>query len=261
MTCFQCGRIGRVRKDCPTKMPRVSGMSRAASNQPPASRTFNITVQDAVRNNDVITGEFDVILGMDWLSSNGEHIDCEKMKTKRLLKKGNEAYLAYVMDTRKEIPNIQDILVVNEFEDVFSKNLLGLPPDREMEFAIELELGTTPVSKAPYRLAPVEMKELASQLQELLANGMIRPNLNYPKRSLLAQLNQPKPLALVLDWGSSVPTGSFLTGKEQKQYRTNELTSSASHNDKTENNDHGEHGYDIKGTMDYVLELDIIFSC
>ncbi|KAL8090278.1 hypothetical protein AgCh_039664 [Apium graveolens] len=62
--------------------------------------------------------------------------------------------------------------------------------------------------------------------------------LNYPKRSLLAQLNQPEPLALALDWGSAVPTGSFLTGKEQKQYCTNELTSSPSHNDKTENNDH-----------------------
>ncbi|KAL8098157.1 hypothetical protein AgCh_031074 [Apium graveolens] len=59
--------------------------------------------------------------------------------------------------TKKEVPNIQDIPVVNKFEDVFPKNLPGLPPDREIEFAIELAPGTTPVSKAPYRLAPVEI--------------------------------------------------------------------------------------------------------
>ena len=58
--------------------------------------------------------------------------------------------------------------MVNEFSDVFPDELPGLPPDREIEFAIDLAPGTEPVSKAPYRMAPVEMKELASQLQELL---------------------------------------------------------------------------------------------
>ncbi|KAK1351415.1 hypothetical protein POM88_054388 [Heracleum sosnowskyi] len=99
-------------------------------------------------------------------------------QTKRLLRKGNEAYLAYVMDTQIEVPNLEDILVFNEFEDVFPIDLLGLPPDREIEFAIELALGMTPVSKAPYRLAPLEMNELATQLQELLGKGMIRPNVS-----------------------------------------------------------------------------------
>ncbi|KAL8135218.1 hypothetical protein AgCh_010039 [Apium graveolens] len=103
-------------------------------------------------------GEFDIILGMDWLSSNGAQIDCERK--------------------RKEVPNIQDIPVVNEFEDVFPENLPGLPPDREIEFSIELAPGKAPVSKAPYRLAPVEMKELASQLQVLLDKGMIRPSVS-----------------------------------------------------------------------------------
>ncbi|KAL8147195.1 hypothetical protein AgCh_004789 [Apium graveolens] len=92
------------------------------SNRPPASRTFNMTIQDAVQNTDVIAG-------MDWLSSNGAQIDCEQKKAKRLLRKGNEAYLAYVIDTKKEVPNIQDIPIVNEFEDVFPENLPGLPPD------------------------------------------------------------------------------------------------------------------------------------
>ena len=66
------------------------------------------------------------------------------LQGKRLLKKGNEAYFAYVMDTKNEVPNIQDIPIVNEFEDVFPENLPGLPPDREIEFAIELAPGTAP---------------------------------------------------------------------------------------------------------------------
>ncbi|KAL8097604.1 hypothetical protein AgCh_030656 [Apium graveolens] len=99
-------------------------------------------------------------------------------QARRMLRKGNEAYLAYVVDTQKEVPNLQDIPVVNEFEDVFPQDLPGLPPDRVIEFAIELAPGTAPVSKAPYRLAPLEMKELVIQLQELLDKGMMRPSVS-----------------------------------------------------------------------------------
>ena len=80
------------------------------------------------------------------------------------------------MDKDKKVPDIEEVEVVNEFRDVFPDDLPGLPPDREIEFAIELAPGTAPVSKAPYRLAPVEMKELATQLQDLLDKGMIRPS-------------------------------------------------------------------------------------
>ena len=61
---------------------------------------------------------------------------------------------------------------------MFPKDLPGLPPDREIEFAIELIPGAAPVSKAQYRLASVELKELATQLQELLDKGMIRPRVS-----------------------------------------------------------------------------------
>ncbi|KAL8147593.1 hypothetical protein AgCh_005059 [Apium graveolens] len=95
-----------------------------------------------------------------------------------MLRKGNAAYLAYVVDTQKEVPNLQDILVVNEFKDVFPQDLPGLPPDRVIEFFIELAPRTVPVSKAPYQLAPLEMNELATQLQELLDKGIIRPSVS-----------------------------------------------------------------------------------
>ena len=66
--------------------------------------------------------------------------------------------------------------VVNEFTSVFPEDLPGLPPDREVTFEIEVLPGTAPISKAPYRMAPAELKELQIQLQELLDKGFIRPS-------------------------------------------------------------------------------------
>ena len=150
-------------------------------------------------------GEFDVILGMDWLSEYDARIDCKRkrvmlrvsedvkvefkgqrhtkkfltiIQAKRMLRQGCEAYLAHVVDVKKEAPRIEDIVVVNEFLDIFPDELPGLPPDREIEFTIDLAPGTEPVSNAPYRMAPVEMKELAAQLQDLLDKGVIRPSVS-----------------------------------------------------------------------------------
>ena len=69
--------------------------------------------------------------------------------------------MVYVIDRSQEPAKLEDISVVNEFPDVFPDELPGLPPDREIEFTIDLARGTEPVSKAPYRMEPVEMKELA----------------------------------------------------------------------------------------------------
>ena len=66
--------------------------------------------------------------------------------------------------------------VVSEFVDVFPDELPGLPPHREVEFGIDLVPGATPISKAPYRLSPAELKELKQQLQELTESGFVRPS-------------------------------------------------------------------------------------
>ena len=63
--------------------------------------------------------------------------------------------------------------VVSEFQDVF-QDISGLPPAREIEFCIELQPGTMPISRAPYRMAPAEMRELQTQLEKLRAQGFIR---------------------------------------------------------------------------------------
>jgi hypothetical protein len=74
-----------------------------------------------------------------------------------------------------ELP-LKKIQVVCEYADVFPDKLSGMPPDRDIEFAIELQPGTTPISKRPYRMPPAELAELKKQLQELLDKGFIRPS-------------------------------------------------------------------------------------
>ncbi|GJT32246.1 putative reverse transcriptase domain-containing protein [Tanacetum coccineum] len=122
--------------------------------------------------------DFDVILGMDWLASHRATIDCYARTSRTLISHGCQGFLASVMDTSLESPNIENLSVVREFADVFPDELPGLPPAREIEFGIELIPGAEPISKAPYRMAPVELKELKEQLQEMLENGFIRPSVS-----------------------------------------------------------------------------------
>jgi hypothetical protein len=70
----------------------------------------------------------------------------------------------------------KDIPIVSEYPDVFLDDLPGMPPDRDIEFIIELQPGTAPISKRPYRMPPNELAELKIQLQDLLDKGFIRPN-------------------------------------------------------------------------------------
>ncbi|XP_022868611.1 uncharacterized protein LOC111388159 [Olea europaea var. sylvestris] len=87
------------------------------------------------------------------------------INARRLLNKGSHAYLAHVIDTDVSKLKLEDIPVVKDFPDVFSEELPGLPSDRDMTFTIDLSLGTVPISRAPYRMAPAELKELKIQLK------------------------------------------------------------------------------------------------
>ncbi|GKF48825.1 hypothetical protein Tco_0142076, partial [Tanacetum coccineum] len=81
-----------------------------------------------------------------------------------------------LMNAKIDEPGISDIPVVRDFTEVFPKDLLGLPPQRQVEFRIDLVPGATPVAKSPYCLAPSKMQELSGQLQELQDKGFIRPS-------------------------------------------------------------------------------------
>ncbi|GJX74792.1 putative reverse transcriptase domain-containing protein [Tanacetum coccineum] len=149
-------------------------------------------------------GSFDVVIGMDWLSKYHARIICDEkvvhipingetliirgdqsktrlsliscIKTERYISRGCQVFVIQVMEKKSDEKRLEDIPVVREFPEVFPEDLPGLPPVRQVEFQIDLIPGTTPVARAPYRLAPSEMQELSNQLQELADRGFIRPS-------------------------------------------------------------------------------------
>ena len=161
-------------------------------------RNVPITINGQVLYANLIAiemSDYDAILGMDWLSAHCAVIDCQKksvvfrtpegekfeykgtsrqrmfpmisaLKAQRMLKSGCLGYVAHIIDTTAERQvEPQEVPVVREYLSVFPEELPGLPPDREIEFEIELIPRTAPISKAPYRMVPVELKELKTQLQ------------------------------------------------------------------------------------------------
>nr|GFD15906.1 putative reverse transcriptase domain-containing protein [Tanacetum cinerariifolium] len=120
-------------------------------------------------------GTFDVIVGMDWLVERDALIVCGRKevhvpyKNKTLVVKSDSS----VSRLKKQL---QDVLVICNFPKVFPDDLPGLPPPRQVEFKIELIPDVAPVVRAPYRLAPSELKELSDQLKELSEKGFICPS-------------------------------------------------------------------------------------
>ncbi|XP_075483804.1 uncharacterized protein LOC142523957 [Primulina tabacum] len=158
------------------------------------------------RSDSTIAARVYIILGMDWLSSHGAVIDFRQrsvsvrppsgmpfvfeaawhqqfphviscMCARKLIKIGCQAFLASIVSVSEPVSQrLEDVDVVGEFSSVFPDDVSGIPPDREVKFSIELMPGTVPISKAPYRLAPAEMKELKDQIQDLLDKGFVRPS-------------------------------------------------------------------------------------
>jgi hypothetical protein len=106
-----------------------------------------------------------------------------------------KASLHHVVELR-----LEDIHVVREFPDVFPDDLRGMPPKRVIEFKIELQPSTAPIAKAPYKMSPVELKELKIQLQGLLDKGYIRPSRSPWGCSALFVEKKDKELCLCVDY-------------------------------------------------------------
>ncbi|GKF39397.1 putative reverse transcriptase domain-containing protein [Tanacetum coccineum] len=122
---------------------------------------------------------------MDWLSNQKAVIVCHEKIVRIPVEEGrvlcvqgerNVRKTKTLMSIKSNEPTLSDIPIVRDFKDVFPDDLSGLPPQRQVEFRIDLIPGATPVAKSPYRLAPSEMQELLEQLQELQDKGFIRPS-------------------------------------------------------------------------------------
>ncbi|XP_070014827.1 uncharacterized protein [Nicotiana sylvestris] len=117
--------------------------------------------------------DFDVIMGMDWLSSCYAMLDCHAKIVR--FQFPNEEVLEW---NESEPPALQPVPVVREFPEVFANDLPRLPPERIIDFSIDLMPGTQPISIPPYRMALTELNELIEQLKDLLDKGFIRLNVS-----------------------------------------------------------------------------------
>ncbi|GJU55536.1 putative reverse transcriptase domain-containing protein [Tanacetum coccineum] len=254
VTCFECGRQGHYRSDCPKLKDQNHGNKAGNKDGVGEARGKKYVLGGGDANPDlnvikghpfnvdlmpVELGTFDFIIGMDWLANHHAMIVCDekivripyrdevliiqgdgsgkrrKSKIRALIifwshktqeriqrqvtgckrleelflivtrtfqkyiEKGCPIFLAQV--TKKEIEDkseekrLEDVPTVWDFPEVFPKDLPGLPPTRQVEFQINLVPGVAPVARAPYRLAPSELQELSTKLQELSDKGFIRP--------------------------------------------------------------------------------------
>ncbi|XP_024981748.1 uncharacterized protein LOC112518329 [Cynara cardunculus var. scolymus] len=112
----------------------------------------------------------------------------------------NESFLAALQDPEQVFLTSASIPVVSEYLDVFPDDLPGIPPVREIEFTIDLVPGASPISKAPYRMAPTEMKELKTQLDDLLNKGFIRPSVSPWEAPVLFVKKKDGTMRLCVDY-------------------------------------------------------------
>nr|GEZ85338.1 hypothetical protein [Tanacetum cinerariifolium] len=205
-TCFECGAHGHFKREClklknnnrgnPARnsnaSAKVSFVSTAFSSQIDITPTtldhyydvhsgfyikllihpFNINLMS------IEFGSFDVIIGMDWLMKYNAVIVCAEKVIH--IPRGNETLIVHGDGSDQETEDnlekkqLKDVPIIRDFPEVFPEDLSGLPPTQQVEFQIDLIPGSAPVARAPYRLAPSEMKELSEQLQELSNKGFIR---------------------------------------------------------------------------------------
>ncbi|GJT95740.1 putative reverse transcriptase domain-containing protein [Tanacetum coccineum] len=149
-------------------------------------------------------GTLDVIIGMDQLFKHDVVIVCGEevvhipyknkilivksdkgvsrlkviscIKASKYVERGCHLFLAHVTKKRSKEKRLEDVPIIHDFLEMFHEDFLGLPPPRQVEFRIDLVPGAAPVARAPYRLAPSEIRELSIQLQELLEKEFIRPS-------------------------------------------------------------------------------------
>ncbi|GJS95989.1 putative reverse transcriptase domain-containing protein [Tanacetum coccineum] len=145
-TCYECGVQGHYKKDCPKL--KNKNRENQTGNGEARRKVYVLGGGEPNTDSNVVTGC---------------HVFLAQITEKKV-------------EDKSEEKRLEDIPVVRDFPEVFPEDLPGVLPTRQVEFQIDLVPGAAPVARAPYRLAPYEMKELSNQLQELFDKGFIRPS-------------------------------------------------------------------------------------
>ncbi len=176
-------------------------------------------------------GSYDLLIGMDWLEKHKVILNCydktfscidergnnitvrgiarkvtvreiSALQMKRAVRKGCKFFAVQVLNLNEETKHaeIENIPVLNEFKDVFPEEVPGLPPRRDIDFSIDLVPGSVPISKTPYRLNILELKELKAQLQELVDKKYIRPSVSPWGAPVLFVKKKDGTLRLYIDY-------------------------------------------------------------
>nr|GFC43368.1 reverse transcriptase domain-containing protein [Tanacetum cinerariifolium] len=178
--CYECGVQGHFKRECPKlKNNNNQGNQGGRNNAParvyaigragidPDANVYQAIIVCAEKIVRIPWGNETLIIHGDG-SNRGNAtrlsiIACTK--TEKYVKKGFPIFLAHIttkeVEDKSEKKRLEDVPIVRDFPEVFPENLPGLPPTRPVEFQIDLVPGAAPVARAPYRLAPFEMKELA----------------------------------------------------------------------------------------------------
>lgn len=163
--------------------------------------------------------QLDVILGMDWLSSNHVHLNCfnKSVRFGESIESRDSRFITanqvntsltedaklYIMMASLKLESkvmIEDVPVVCDFREVFPEDIHSLPPEREVEFSIDLVPGTGPISIAPYRMSPLELAELKKQLEELLEKQFVRPSVSPWGAPVLLVKKKDETMRLCVDY-------------------------------------------------------------
>nr|GEY32197.1 hypothetical protein [Tanacetum cinerariifolium] len=158
--CHACGEKGHYPSQCSKTNINANG------------RTYMLRDKNAHQDPNVVT---------DWLSKYHAKIICDEKVVHILIEDETLIIQAQVMEKKSDEKRLENIPVVREFPNVFLEELPGLPPVRQVEFQIDLIPRASPVARAPYRLAPLEMQELSNQLQKLADREFIDDILIYSR--------------------------------------------------------------------------------
>ncbi|KAL4030410.1 hypothetical protein IC575_008647 [Cucumis melo] len=216
-TCFKCRKEGHTTDRCSTRL--TGGAQNQGAGAPHQGKVFARNKTEAERAGTVVTDTlpvlghyalvlFDSAFNPPLVASfkfKGEGSRSlpkviSAMRASKLLSQGTWSILVSVVDTSEVDVSLSSEPVVRDHPDVFPEELPGLPPQREIEFAIELEPVTVPISRAPYRMAPAELKELKVQLQELLDKGFIRSSVSPWGAPVLFVKKKDRSMQLCIDY-------------------------------------------------------------